>query len=212
MILAWKGSVAAEAVPAAATIIVVGGDAVVGRALELLLRGSGFDARSEPLTTFDVNGAPLDAELILLAPGLGELDRSTVLTSVDADHRGNNLPVVELVPATKAWPREGHAFLSWPCRTQDLEREVEAALHRKRSMSGGCDPSQEEGASRMITVTVRVGKEETGPTEPISAPSIREAVAIAQARHPGEEVRVAYPIDGEAFFLRPPLREAAGHL
>jgi hypothetical protein len=64
----------------------------------------------------------------------------------------------------------------------------------------------------MITVTVRVGKEETGLTEPISAPSIREAVAIAQARYPGEEVRVAYPIDGEASFLRPPLREAAGHL
>ncbi len=52
----------------------------------------------------------------------------------------------------------------------------------------------------MITVTVRVGKEETGPTEAIFAPSIREAVVIAQARHPGEEIRVAYPIDGEAFF------------
>ncbi len=64
----------------------------------------------------------------------------------------------------------------------------------------------------MITVTVRVGKEETSPTEAICAPSIREAVAIAQARYPGEKFRVAYPIDGEAFFLRPPLREAAGHL
>ena len=132
MILAWKGSVAAEAAPAAATIIVVGGDAVVGHALELLLRGSGYDARSEASSTFDAKGAPLDAELILLAPGLDELDRSTVLTSVDADHRGDDLPVVELVPATKARPREGHAFLPWPCRTQDLEREVEVALHRTR--------------------------------------------------------------------------------
>ena len=132
MILAWKGSVAAEAVPAAATIIVVGGDAVVGHALELLLRGSGYDARSETLSTFDARGAPLDAELILLAPGLDELDRSTVLTSVDADHRGDDLPVVELVPATKARPSEGHAFLPWPCRTQDLEREVAVVLHRTR--------------------------------------------------------------------------------
>ena len=136
MILAWKGSVAAEAVPAAATIIVVGGDAVVGHALELLLRCSGYDARSETLSAFDAGGTPLDAELILLAPGLDELDRGTVLTSVDADHRGDNLPVVELVPATKAWPREGHAFLSWPCRTQDLEREVEVVLHRTREHLG----------------------------------------------------------------------------
>jgi hypothetical protein len=136
MILAWKGSVAAEAVPAAATIVVVGGDAVVGRALELLLRGSGYDARSETLSAFDAGGASSGAELILLAPGLEELDRSTVLTFVDADNRGDNLPVVELVPATKAWPREGHAFLSWPCRTQDLEREVEVALHRTRDHVG----------------------------------------------------------------------------
>jgi len=97
-----------------------------------LLRGPGYDARSEALSTFDARGAPLDAELILLAPGLDELDRSPVLTSVDADHRGDDLPVVELVPATKARPKEGHAFLPWPCRTQDLEREVEVALHRTR--------------------------------------------------------------------------------
>lgn len=138
MILAWKGSVAAEAVPATATIVVVGGDAVVGHALELLLRGSGYDARFEALSTFDAKGVPLDAELILLAPGLDERDRGTVLTSVDADQGGNNLslPVVELVPATKACPKEGHAFLSWPCRTQDLEREVEVALHGTREHVG----------------------------------------------------------------------------
>jgi len=144
MILAWKGSVAAESVVVAATIIVVGGDAVVGHALELLLRGSGYDTRSEALATFDAKGAPLDANLILLAPGLDERDRGTVLTAVDADHRGNNIPVVELVPATKAWPQEGHAFLSWPCRTQDLEREVEVALHRTRQYVGRGRPVPEE--------------------------------------------------------------------
>ena len=58
MIPAWKGSVAAEAVPAAATIVVVGGDAIVGHALELLLRGSGYDARSEALPTFDARERP----------------------------------------------------------------------------------------------------------------------------------------------------------
>jgi hypothetical protein len=143
MILAWKGSVAAEAFPAAATIIVVGGDAVVGHALELLLRGSGYDARSEALSTFDASGAPLDAELILLAPGLDERDRSTVLTSVDAEHQADGLPVVELVPATTAWPGEGHALLPWPCRTQDLERELEAALHRTREHVGRVRPVPE---------------------------------------------------------------------
>lgn len=64
----------------------------------------------------------------------------------------------------------------------------------------------------MITITVRVGKEEAGPAEAISAPSIREALAIAQARYPGEMIRVAYPIDGDAFFPREQLREPASRL
>lgn len=61
----------------------------------------------------------------------------------------------------------------------------------------------------MITVTIHVGKEETSPMEQISAPSIREAVGIAQMRYPGEKIRVSYPIDGEAFFPKHRLREAA---
>lgn len=62
----------------------------------------------------------------------------------------------------------------------------------------------------MIKVTVLIGKEGAGGAEVISAVSIREAVSIAQARHPEEEIRVEYPIDPETFFPRPRLREAAG--
>lgn len=62
----------------------------------------------------------------------------------------------------------------------------------------------------MIKITVRVGEEEAGTTEVISAPSIRDAVAIAQARHPGKEIRVAYPIEPEVFFPRQHPREVVG--
>lgn len=127
--LVWKSSVTAKAIPAAAIIIVVGGDAVVGHALELLLRGSGYNARFEALPTFAADGTPLDAGLILLAPGLDERGREAVLTSVDVARRGGDLSVIELVPAMSSWPGEGHALLPWPCRTEDLEREVETALH-----------------------------------------------------------------------------------
>lgn len=135
--LVWKSRVTAEAVPAAAIIVVVGGDAVVGHALELLLRGSGYDARFEGLSTFAADGATLDAGLILLAPGLDERGRETVLTSVNATRRRGGLPVVELVPATASRPGEGHALLPWPCRTEDLEIEVEAALHGTGATSSG---------------------------------------------------------------------------
>jgi len=61
----------------------------------------------------------------------------------------------------------------------------------------------------MIKINVRVGEDETGTTEEFSASSIQEAVAIAQARYPGEEIRIAYPIDPETFFPRHTLREVA---
>lgn len=62
----------------------------------------------------------------------------------------------------------------------------------------------------MITVTVLIGKGEAGAAETISAASIREAVSIAQARHPQEKIRVACPIDPETFSPRRLPREAAG--
>lgn len=51
----------------------------------------------------------------------------------------------------------------------------------------------------MIRATVRVGGGNAGFERVISASSIREAVTIAHA-HPGEDIRVAYPIDPERFF------------
>lgn len=141
--LAWTSRVAAEAAPAAAIIVVVGGDAVVGHALQLLLRGSGYDARVEALSTFGAGGAPLDAGLILLAPGLDEWDRGAVLAYVDAVHRGGGLPVVELVPAATSVPRDGHVLLPWPCRTEDLEREIGAALEGARGRVGRSAADQE---------------------------------------------------------------------
>jgi len=143
MLLVRKSRVAAEAVPAAATVVVVGGDAVVGHALELLLRGSGYGARVESMSTFDAEGAPPDAGLILLAPGLGERGRGTVLASADVVRQRGRLPVIELVPAATPLSGEGHIMLPWPCRTEDLEREIGAALDEAGRRVGRSAPVPE---------------------------------------------------------------------
>lgn len=62
----------------------------------------------------------------------------------------------------------------------------------------------------MIKVAVLIGREGDGAAEKVSAASIREAVEIMQARHPEEEIRVAYPIAPETFFLGQRPREAVG--
>ena len=132
---------AVGAVPAAA-VVVVGGDSIVGHALELLLRGSGYDARFEALRRFDARRILREAGLVLLAPGLDEWGRGAVLSSVEAACHDGKLPVLELVPATASRPGERHTLVPWPCRTEDLDREIEAALLKGRSASVGRQPTE----------------------------------------------------------------------
>jgi hypothetical protein len=132
----------AEVAPNAA-VVVVGGDAIVGRALELLLRGSGYDARFEAPPTFDARGVLREAGLVLLAPGLDERDRGAVLSSVEAACHEGDLPVLELVSVIAPRSGKGHALVFWPCRTEDLEREIEAALSSGESRAGLVGPVAE---------------------------------------------------------------------
>ena len=125
--------VAVGAAPAATVIVVVGGDSIVGHALALLLRGSGYDATFEEIGVFDAGRAVRKAGLVLLAPGLEEWHRDAVLSSVVAACQDGDLTILELVPAASSRPGEGHAIISWPCRPEDLEREIEAALLKGRT-------------------------------------------------------------------------------
>jgi hypothetical protein len=127
-----------------ATVVVVGGDFIVGHALALLLRGSGYDARFEALRTFDARQALLESGLVLLAPGLDEWGRDAVLSSIVAACHGDDLPVIELVSATVSRSGEGHALIPWPCRPEDLEREIEAALLRGKDCAGLSATAREE--------------------------------------------------------------------
>ena len=117
------------ALPAA--VVVVGEDSIVGHALALLLLGSGYGARFEPFNAFDVNRACAEAGLVLLAPGLDGRDGNAVLSSVVAACSENDLPVLELVSATLHQTSGEHAYIPWPCRTEDLERQIGDVLQRR---------------------------------------------------------------------------------
>lgn len=135
--------VAVEAAPAATVIVVVGGDSIVGHALALLLRGSGYDTRFEEIGVFDARKALQKAGLVLLAPGLDEWERGTVLSSATAPYHDGGPPVLELVSANASRPGVGHTVVPWPCRTEDLERGVEAALLAKQGGAGRAAPVPE---------------------------------------------------------------------
>jgi hypothetical protein len=111
------------------------GDLVVGRALVLLLRGSGYDARFLPASNFGEPGALEGVRILLLTP-VSELStaRRKALLAFLKDAPGiAEIPILELATTSKGI-REGGALdklehlVPWPCSTEKLEQRIEATL------------------------------------------------------------------------------------
>jgi hypothetical protein len=78
---------------------------------------------------------------LLLAPGLDPKERETILSAAGTGLDTSNLSFLELVPTGQALRVGVHWFASsWPYRTEDLERQIRAALiadgDRKRASQG----------------------------------------------------------------------------
>jgi hypothetical protein len=56
----------------------------------------------------------------------------------------------------------------------------------------------------MVRVPIRIREGASCFDVSVKAQSIRRAVGIAAARYPGADVRVSFPIDAEAFFVKEP--------
>lgn len=114
--------------------LAVWGDPVVGRALVLLLQGSGYEAKFLPLSSLDESEALDGVRLLLLTPvaELGTEPREALLSFRDRP-RTAEIPVLELVRHSEE-TREGRArdgswhVVPWPCSIEELERWIEAVL------------------------------------------------------------------------------------
>ena len=112
------------------------GDPVVGRALMLLLRGSGYEAEFVPASSLSqhlwLKGS--DVLLLIPTPELSSEDREALVASLEKGTRALKLPVLELAtPSSQETPKEGTEgerwhYVPWPCRIEELEGSIEAAL------------------------------------------------------------------------------------
>ena len=113
----------------ASVVAVVSGNMIVGRALELLLRSAQYSVRLLVGPSFDKPGMLDGVQLLLLAPGLDAVRRETLLGTIDSVSSSVRVPVLELVDATRAAQAgDEENFVSWPCRAEDLKREIQATL------------------------------------------------------------------------------------
>jgi hypothetical protein len=140
--------------PPAATlgvVLVFGGDATVGRALELLLQSADYDVRFLGEHISSESGVLGRAQLVILAPGLSTEAREYILTLLGSRTEEAKLPVLELNTNYQDKQAGTGWFLPWPCRTEELKQQVKAALlkgfEEDKSGRGPQAPREEEEAS-----------------------------------------------------------------
>src|SRR5215211_473338 len=118
-----------DLVTASTTIAILGGNSVAGRALEALLQGVGYDTR----LIEDPPERPPEqllegVKLLLLAPTLSAETRETLLAQMGSTLEVANIPVPTLSTSLKEALAGGPAFIPWPCRLENLNKKIEAAL------------------------------------------------------------------------------------
>jgi hypothetical protein len=119
------------------------GEPITGRALTLLLRGSGYKVRFLLAQSLGEPEALKDVRLLLLAPTpqLSAEHRDALVASLKGASEAMNMPVLELVTPLEAGRREEVASESWhtvpwPCRSEELEWRIEAAWARLYESGG----------------------------------------------------------------------------
>ena len=112
-----------------ATVAILGGNSVAGRALEALLQGVGYDTRLiEDPSEGEQEELLEGVKLVLLAPTLSAESREVFLTDMRSTLDASDIPVLTLSTTLKDVLGHQPAFIPWPCRLEDLTKKIEAAL------------------------------------------------------------------------------------
>ena len=124
--------------------LTIWGDAIVGRALVLLLRGSGYKAKFLPALPSSEPPLLKDTQLLVLTPTpqLSAEERKSLLAALLGDTPAvTNLLVLVLVTPSEKTPEglmrsESWYTVSWPCRLEELEQRIEGILSRHLKARG----------------------------------------------------------------------------
>jgi hypothetical protein len=114
---------------AAITVAILGGDPVVGRTLELMLKSDGYNARFLNGSFIDKPAElPEEVRLVILAPGLHHKGRERFLNRMEDAPAAKKVPILELVRASERERAEQLGYVLWPCPANDLKQGIEAVL------------------------------------------------------------------------------------
>ena len=102
---------------------------MVGRSLEVLLKGAGYGTRIIEEPTTDKPHEMLEGiRLVLVAPTPSTDSRERFLASMESESGGAAIPVLTLSVVLTTVPSNQTSRVPWPCLLEDLKSQIEAAL------------------------------------------------------------------------------------
>lgn len=104
--------------------VLVFGGSVVGRALELLLRGTDLDVTFLEDPTPEEPRLPEGARLVIIAPGMDQRLRESLMEQARREARNEHVPILELISGESQEQETGHTVLLWPCPLEMLRQGV----------------------------------------------------------------------------------------
>ena len=131
------------------TVAILSGDPLVGRALELLLKGAGYEVRllAEP-DAIRMEDLLHGVDVLMLDRSLTNGRREDILGALATTLETATIPVLSLSPGSEATSDEEDRVVPWPCKIEDLVREIEAARREAGSgepVEGSPTPAEEAG-------------------------------------------------------------------
>jgi DNA-binding response OmpR family regulator len=112
-----------------ATVAVLSGNPLVDRVLELLLEDAGYEVSLlEEREAFRAEDLLDGVDVLLIGRGLGDDRREDFLRVMASTLETATIPVLALSPGPKGALAEEDRLVPWPCRIEDLAREIDAAV------------------------------------------------------------------------------------
>jgi hypothetical protein len=116
--------------------LAVYGDPIVGQALTLLLRGCRYNVKFLSTSSLEESEALADVRLLILTPKvqLSTKCYENLLAALKNEIVATKTPILELVISPEencVLPTQEDRFVlaaPWPCRIEELEQHIEAAL------------------------------------------------------------------------------------
>jgi hypothetical protein len=116
-------------IPLTPIVAILGGNSVVGRALEVLLQGLGYDTRLIEESGKDNPQELLGGiQLLLAAPTVNTESRERFLSGMRSTPATATIPVLTLSTAHKEELADQPGVVPWPCRLEDLKGEIDTTL------------------------------------------------------------------------------------